>query len=62
MPTIVIEPMQDYTDLDAAIHKLPEYDWISFTSRNGIEAFFNRLEALGLDQRDPVKHAGQRAR
>jgi len=48
MPTIVIEPMQDYAEFDDAIHNLAEYDWISFTSRNGIEAFFDRLEALGL--------------
>lgn len=49
MPTIVIEPMQDYTEFDTAIGRLADYDWISFTSRNGIEAFFNRLEALDLD-------------
>jgi len=50
MPTIVIEPMTDYAEFDAAIRKLADYDWISFTSRNGIEAFFSRLEALGLDK------------
>lgn len=49
MPTIVIEPMADYSELDDAIRNLSDYDWISFTSRNGIEAFFSRLEALGLD-------------
>jgi len=49
MPTIVIEPMQDYSEFDESIRNLSDYDWISFTSRNGIEAFFNRLEALGLD-------------
>jgi len=50
MPTIVIEPMKDYSEFDDAIRNLSNYDWISFTSRNGIEAFFNRLEALGLDK------------
>ena len=50
MPTIVIEPMKDYSVFDDAIRNLADYDWISFTSRNGIEAFFNRLEALGLDK------------
>ncbi len=50
MPTIVIEPMQDYAKFDEAIGHLADYDWISFTSRNGIEAFFNRLDALGLDK------------
>ncbi len=51
MPTIVIEPLRDYSALDAAIRALSGYDWISFTSRNGIEAFFARLDALGLDDR-----------
>lgn len=50
MPTIVIEPMEDYSEFDDAIRNLADYSWISFTSRNGIEAFFNRLEALGLKQ------------
>ncbi|HHQ15123.1 MAG TPA: uroporphyrinogen-III synthase [Chromatiales bacterium] len=49
MPTIVIEPMDDYSGFDEAIRRLADYAWISFTSRNGIEAFFNRLDALGLD-------------
>ena len=49
MPTIVIEPMKDYSKFDEAIQHLADFDWISFTSRNGIEAFFNRLDALGLD-------------
>lgn len=48
-PTIVIEPMKDYSEFDDAIRNLADYDWISFTSRNGIEAFFNRIEVLGLD-------------
>ena len=49
MPTIVIEPLEDYTELDDALRNLSGYDWVSFTSRNGIEAFFNRLHAVGLD-------------
>jgi uroporphyrinogen-III synthase len=50
MPTIVIEPMQDYSEFDRAIRNLADFRWLAFTSRNGIEAFFDRLEALGLDQ------------
>ena len=49
MPTIVIEPMQDYTEFDTAIRNLSKYRWLAFTSRNGIEAFFDRLAVLGLD-------------
>jgi uroporphyrinogen-III synthase len=50
MPTIVIEPMADYSIFDEAIRNLTDYEWISFTSRNGVEAFFSRLEILGLDK------------
>ena len=49
MPTIVIEPMKDYSEFDKSIRNLSGYDWISFTSRNGIEAFVNRLDVLGLN-------------
>lgn len=49
MPTIVIEPMRDYSEFDRAIRNLAEFRWLAFTSRNGIEAFFDRLGALGLD-------------
>lgn len=50
MPTIVIESMHDYHDFDQAIKNLFDYSWIAFTSRNGIEAFFERLEVLHLDK------------
>ncbi len=48
MPTIEINPADDYGKLDSAICNICEYDWIGFSSRNGIEAFFNRLEALEI--------------
>ncbi|MGI9343601.1 MAG: uroporphyrinogen-III synthase [Gammaproteobacteria bacterium] len=48
-PTIVIEPLESHAELDDAIRNLADYDWIAFTSRNGIEAFFKRLAALDLD-------------
>ena len=51
MPTIVIEPMDDYAEFDEAIRNLNSYQWLAFTSRNGIEAFFDRLDSLGLDSR-----------
>ena len=49
MPTIELWPMPDYSELDQAILSLREYDWIAFTSENGIEAFFDRLYARGLN-------------
>ena len=41
MPTIVIESMPDYHEFDQVIKNLSDYSWIAFTSRNGIEAFFD---------------------
>lgn len=37
--------------LDAALRRLPEYDWAVFTSANGVDFFFRRLAQLGLDIR-----------
>lgn len=48
MPTIEIGPVDDYTKLDSAISNISKYDWIGFTSRNGIEAFFNRIEIMDI--------------
>jgi uroporphyrinogen-III synthase len=52
MPTIYIEPVPDYKVFDTALRERDKYDWIAFTSRNGIEAYLNRLEALGLGPDD----------
>jgi uroporphyrinogen-III synthase len=45
-PVIEIRPMEDNTALDRALKKLACYDWIVFTSVNGVEVFWARLEAL----------------
>lgn len=37
--------------LDTAIHELPKYDWIFFTSVNGVEFFIRRLHQLKVDLR-----------
>lgn len=50
-PTIEIVPPSDWTRVDAAIEKLESYDWIVFTSVNGVSFFFDRLFALGKDVR-----------
>lgn len=52
MPTISIEPLADYSAFDEVIRERDKYDWIAFTSRNGIDAYLNRLEALGLRPAD----------
>lgn len=51
LPAIRIAPPQDPAALDAAIRRLGEYDWVVFSSVNGVDALFARLDALGLDAR-----------
>ncbi|MDQ3548076.1 MAG: uroporphyrinogen-III synthase [Chloroflexota bacterium] len=36
--------------MDTAIQNLTFYDWMVFTSANGVTAFSDRLQALGLDE------------
>ncbi len=45
LPTIEIQPASDYAPLDAAIGRLAEYDWLIFTSVNGVRYFLERLDA-----------------
>ncbi|WP_414587299.1 uroporphyrinogen-III synthase [Scytonema sp. PCC 10023] len=49
MPTIETCLLENFTELDAALQQIDTFDWIAFTSRNGIEAFFQRLKDLGLN-------------
>ena len=51
-PTIKIVPPPDWRDLDAAIKNLEKYDWLIFSSANGVEFFFERLFAKNRDIRD----------
>jgi uroporphyrinogen III methyltransferase/synthase len=51
-PTIKIVPPPSWRDLDAAIKKLEDYDWLIFTSANGFAFFFERLFAKKKDIRD----------
>jgi uroporphyrinogen III methyltransferase/synthase len=49
LPTIRLEPPDDWAPLDAAIGRLPGFDWLLFTSVNGVAAFRERLARLGKD-------------
>ena len=51
-PTIKIVPPLSWRELDKAIKKLDDYDWLIFTSANGVAYFFERLSAKGKDIRD----------
>jgi uroporphyrinogen III methyltransferase/synthase len=46
LPTIEIRPPADPGPLDRAIAELPCYDWLIFTSANGVRAFIDRLPDL----------------
>jgi uroporphyrinogen III methyltransferase / synthase len=50
-PTVTIEPIDDCGPLDRAIDRLAEFDWLVFTSANGVRHFVTRLEQRGLDFR-----------
>ncbi len=54
-PTISIAPPGDYKPMDRAIAQLPQYDWLFFTSVNGVQSFFNRLRHFGNDSKD-IEH------
>jgi uroporphyrinogen III methyltransferase/synthase len=43
-PVIAIRPLEDLSALDAALAELERYAWVVFTSVNGVEIVFDRLE------------------
>jgi len=50
-PVIRIEPPEDEGPLRRAAAEASSFDWIAFTSANGVEAFFGALTAQRLDAR-----------
>ncbi len=50
-PTIKIIPPKDAKPLEQAVENLAAYDWIVFTSVNGVSYFFEQLYAAGKDVR-----------
>ncbi len=50
-PTVEIQPPDDWRPVDRAIERLDAFDWLVFTSGNGVRFFLDRLEALGRDLR-----------
>lgn len=51
LPVIDIQATANTKELDRAISNLEQYDWIVFTSVNGVSSFFQRLYELKLDAR-----------
>jgi uroporphyrinogen III methyltransferase/synthase len=54
MPVVEIREPADFAPLDAALAQLRagEWDWLVFTSANGVHGLLRRLDALGRDLRD----------
>ncbi|HSB06931.1 MAG TPA: uroporphyrinogen-III synthase, partial [Thermodesulfobacteriota bacterium] len=52
-PTIEIVPPHRWNKLDQAIDRLSSYDWIIFTSANGVHFFWQRLKERGKRLRLP---------
>ncbi len=55
IPTIKIVPPESFEVLDEALRELESFDWVIFTSVNGVKYFFDRLFALGKDARAMAK-------
>jgi uroporphyrinogen III methyltransferase/synthase len=52
LPTIEKAPPKNFAALDKAIKNIDSFDWIIFTSANGVESFVERLKSLRRDIRD----------
>lgn len=51
-PTIEVIPPSSWKELDRAVGNLETYQWLVFTSVNGVKYFFDRLEDSGQDARN----------
>ncbi len=51
LPVIAVEPLDSAASLDKALADISAYQWLVFTSANGVGLFFDRLTARGLDAR-----------
>ena len=50
-PVIKISPPESFAELDVALGCIEKYDWLLFTSANGVQAVMDRLRKLGRDMR-----------
>ncbi len=54
-PTIEVVPPLRWEGLDRAIVRLESYDWIIFTSANGVKFFWERLKEKGKEDHFPSR-------
>ena len=50
-PTIRVEPLEETPELDEQVPLLMRFEWVVFTSTNGVEMFFRKLDEMELDAR-----------
>ncbi|MGH9834717.1 MAG: uroporphyrinogen-III synthase [Blastocatellia bacterium] len=55
-PTIEIREPANWAQLDRALIHLSWYDWLVFTSANGVEYFLRRLDELGHGRAELTPH------
>ncbi len=48
LPSLVIGPPDDWRPLDDALEKIASFDWIIFSSANGVRNVEDRLKRIGL--------------
>ena len=51
LPTIQIGPLEDFSELDATLKNIADYQWVIFASANAVESVFDRFESQGKDAR-----------
>ncbi|MCH7989501.1 MAG: uroporphyrinogen-III synthase, partial [Planctomycetes bacterium] len=51
LPTIQILPPENFVEVDSVIERLDEFDWIVFTSSNGVNGLLDRIWDIGGDLR-----------
>jgi uroporphyrinogen III methyltransferase/synthase len=51
LPAVEVRDPADWSPVDSAMARLSDYDWLVFTSANGVESFFRRLFKTGRDLR-----------
>lgn len=52
IPAIEVLPPEDWTQMDAALARLGGFDWVVFTSRNGVESVMTRMRATQVHATD----------
>ena len=50
-PTWQVRDLPDFSAVDRTVERLPEFQWLVFTSVNGVHALIRRLKQTGRDLR-----------